>query len=635
MKLPNVIAWTKGWIILCVFLSSSGWLLSLVGHLDRAGYSVVFALGLATLAVTGRRLQPRSRVHISARKLKWRFSHALPAIFLVLACLAFLGGILYSPTNYDGLTYRFPRVLHWLAEHRWHWIATVNDRMNYSGTGFEWLMAPCFAFTQSDRFFFLVNMASLVLMPGLVYGTFTRLGVARRMAWCWMWLLPCGYCFIAQAGGIGNDGFSAVFLLASVYFALEARRSGRVSDLWFGALAAALLTASKACNIPLVLPWFIVFLTTVDLLKKRLLASVVVGGVMGLASFAPIALLNIHYCGQWGGNSKADDHQMALTSPVHGILGNCLQIVTRNAMPPVMPLAKVWNEKTQKLIQSGPFRSLVQHFPRLTLSWNELEQEEAAGLGLGLSALLLVTGVASLRGKSMLRPSPPLFSAPALGKLVCLACVVSLLAYMAKLGSESAARLISPYYPLLIGGVLLLPGAAALPRRRWWRNLTVVAALSALPVVVLTPSRPLWPALGILQKLAAKVPGNRLIERGLTVYATYRERADCLGPLRKHIPAGTEAVMFAGSDEPEVSLWRPFGTRRVFDLTAASEVGLRKEPSIVIASEDGLADIYKGTVDQWVATLNGKVLGKEKLLTKVSRGIKEWYVIQTATLRER
>jgi hypothetical protein len=44
---------------------------------------------------------------------------ALPAAaafaFLIIFLLAFLG-VLHGPSNYDGLAYREPRVLHWLAE---------------------------------------------------------------------------------------------------------------------------------------------------------------------------------------------------------------------------------------------------------------------------------------------------------------------------------------------------------------------------------------------------------------------------------------------------------------------------------------------------------------------------------------
>ena len=64
-----------------------------------------------------------------AKKLR-RFRKPFPLAFLILAVMAFLGGALYAPTNYDALSYRLPRVLHWLAENQWHWIHTIFPRLN-------------------------------------------------------------------------------------------------------------------------------------------------------------------------------------------------------------------------------------------------------------------------------------------------------------------------------------------------------------------------------------------------------------------------------------------------------------------------------------------------------------------------
>jgi hypothetical protein len=129
--------------------------------------------------------------------------------------LVFIGGALYRPSNYDALTYRLPRVLHWLAQEQWHWIHTANYRMNDRSCGFEWLTAPVVLATGSDRALFLINFISFLLLPGLVFSVFTRLGVRRRVAWHWMWLLPTGYNFLLQAGSIGNDSFAAVDALAA------------------------------------------------------------------------------------------------------------------------------------------------------------------------------------------------------------------------------------------------------------------------------------------------------------------------------------------------------------------------------------------------------------------------------------
>ncbi|HZL12940.1 MAG TPA: hypothetical protein VFC85_02240, partial [Verrucomicrobiae bacterium] len=137
--------------------------------------------------------------------------------------MAFLGGAMYAPNNYDALAYRIPRILHWLAANQWHWIHTIFDRVNDRSCGIEWVSAPFVALFKTDRFLFLINIVSFLFLPGLVFSMFTRLGVRRRVAWHWMWIVPTGYGFLLQAGSIGNDLFGAVFALAAVDFALRAK----------------------------------------------------------------------------------------------------------------------------------------------------------------------------------------------------------------------------------------------------------------------------------------------------------------------------------------------------------------------------------------------------------------------------
>ena len=98
----------------------------------------------------------------------------------------------------------------------------------------------------------------------------------------------------------------------------------------------------------------------------------------------------------------------------------------------------------------------------------------------------------------------------------------SLLAYGMKSGIIDAGRLISAYYPLLLPLLLVGAGQAVIVRRRWWRALAWGVMLLALPVLVLTPGRPLWPAKTVLSKLLVWKPGNRLLTRALTVYRAIR-----------------------------------------------------------------------------------------------------------------
>ena len=216
-------------------------------------------------------------------------------------CWRFWAGAIHAPSNYDALAYRIPRVLHWLAEGRWHWIHTGFQRVNTRACGIEWLSAPLIAFSKTERWLFLINAVSFLLLPGLVFSVFRRVGVRPRVAWHWMWLLPTGYCYLLQAGSISNDMFSTVYALAAVDFALRARKSGRVSDVCLSVLSAALLTGAKASNLPLLLPWVMVFVPTWRVWLARPLALAAVIPLALGASFLPTAALNTVHCGDWTG----------------------------------------------------------------------------------------------------------------------------------------------------------------------------------------------------------------------------------------------------------------------------------------------------------------------------------------------
>ena len=193
--------------------------------------------------------------------------------------------------------------MHWLAEGHWHWIHTPNYRMNDRCCGFEWLTAPVLLFTGSDRGLFLINFISFLLLPGLIFSVFTRLGVRPRVAWHWMWLLPTGYNFLLQAGSLGNDTFPTVYALAAVDFGLRAWESRRPSDLWLftavGGVAdrgqgeqPAVAAALGDCGFARCCRW---------LLRRPVMTVLALVLLAATVSFLPTAVLNLRYCGDWSG----------------------------------------------------------------------------------------------------------------------------------------------------------------------------------------------------------------------------------------------------------------------------------------------------------------------------------------------
>ncbi|HNZ74997.1 MAG TPA: hypothetical protein PKN20_02615 [Verrucomicrobiota bacterium] len=622
------------WIWVSALATLAGWSLSAVGQLNRGGYLVFGGLAAAAFLL-GRRGSGEKRpgTGFKWRKVKARFRRWLPACFLGLTLLIFLGGALYPPSNHTAMTYRTPRVLHWLMEGHWHWIDTSNYRLNNRACGLEWLTAPLLLFTKSDRGLFLVNFIPFLLLPGLVFSLFKRLGVRGRVAWHWMWLLPTGYSFLVQAGGAGNDTFPAVYALAAMDFGLRAWESRRASDLWLSFLSAALLTGAKASNLTLLLPCAIVVLPLLPQLKRRLGATGLVILLAGVVSFLPTALLNIRYCGDWSG-LVLERAGMDMKNPLVGIWGNALLLFTNNFVPTFFPLAGWWNRSALALLPRAIAGPLEANFEGGFMMLGEMPTEDWAGLGFGVSVLLAASVGASLWRRGAPAGGGSRAGPPGIPGWVrwgaLLSPWVSLLAYCVKSGMVTPARLISPYYALLFPVLLLGTRPLAVVRSRWWRWLEGGTLLLALLVIVVTPGRPLWPARTLLTKVLAAHPEQRTAQRALAVYSVYDQRWDPLAEVRARLPQGLTVVGFMGNaDDIDISLWRPFFTRRVKHFLPEDTPAEIRRRGIQYAVVNGgnLAAIGL-PLAAWQERTGAEVLDTITATLTVSHGPQPWHIVR-------
>ena len=543
--------------------------------------------------------------------IRRRFRRFLPLSFVLLSLLVLLGGLLYAPSNHTGLSYRVPRVLHWLAEGHWHWVHTPNYRINNRACGIEWLSAPMLLFSKSDRGLFLLNFLPFLMLPGLVFSLFTRLGVRARVAWHWMWLLPTGYTFLVQAGSLGNDIFPTVYALAALDFACRARVTRRASDVFISVLAAALLIGAKASNAPLLLPWAIAMLSVWRLLLRRPFVTGWVALLALAASFLPTAILNVIYCGDWSG-LVLERSGMDMKSPLVGVWGNGLLLLSNNFVPPFFPLAGWYSQSVLSWLPGFIVKPMSANFEEGFLKLWELPTEDWAGLGFGVSVLVVASGVAALRRG--LRSSPPIGVAASLpGWLrggVLFGSWVALLAYCVKSGMVTPARLISPYYPLLIAPLLVLAGHADVVRRRWWRVAEFVAVMMAFAVLVVTPARPLWPAQSVLSKFAKSWPESRLLRQAANVYSVYSSRSDPMANVRALLPKEASVVGFIGTgDDVDISLWRPYATRKVEHFTLDDPVDMIRKRHVHYVVLGGLnLAIENKTLESWLQETGGELV---------------------------
>ncbi|HXE41923.1 MAG TPA: hypothetical protein VN516_02775, partial [Candidatus Baltobacteraceae bacterium] len=485
-----------------------------------------------------------------------------------------------------------------------------------------------FVLLRSDRGLFLINVIGFFLMPGLLFSIFRQLSIARKVAWTWMWIFPLAYGYVTQAGSIGNDSAGAVFLLASVFFGLRARSSGKASDIWFAGLAAALMTGTKLSNLPLLLPCLIAVWPALIKLRERLFVSCAVACVAILISAAPTMALNQIYTGSWTGDPN-NSSGLRVQSPTGAFFGNSLLLLQQSLMPPVLPGAHKINDALNKKMPASWQQILKEKFPRYYLGGlNELPQEEAAGLGLGVTLLLLVSFFAAICGVGRRNGNSKIALKIS---FVALAAWISVLFYMFKMGSESAPRLMLPYYPLAIVPFLLLRAQNCLLQFRVWKIFILLAALSVLPAIILSPSRPLFPAAHLSEQFAQSHPASAAAQRLFSVYSTYAHRNDSLAPLREHLPDGVEKIGFvAGTDDTDYSLWRPFGDRQVVYLQneIKNSAAIPNDVEWIAVKRTTWHEFSDLPLEEWAAQHHAQIVFSVPITTVVAWGEETWCLLQ-------
>ncbi len=534
--------------------------------------------------------------------------------------MAFLGGVLYAPTNYDALAYREPRVLHWLAANQWHWIHTIFDRVNDRSCGFEWVSAPFIAIFKTDRFLFLLNFISFLFLPGLIFSVFTRLGVRRRVAWHWMWIVPTGYGFILQAASIGNDLFGATFALAAVDFALRAKISRSPRDFFISILAAAIMTSAKTSSLPLLLPWAIAILPSLKIILRRPLATIAVCAIAIFASALPTMYLNEKFSHDWSG-AHLDNGNV----PHAAILktgANTILLTIENFAPPIFPMNGKWNSVVENHLPPKLRENLAQiiESPGCKFSLDQMQIEENAGLGFGVSVLLLASIFAAvfLRNKNFPR-----------NETIWLKCVrwsplISLLAVLLASNITAIARALIPYYALLIPILLVCAGHERVVKKCWWRGATFfVFAITAL-LLIISPARPLFPVLTILDKMP-NAPA-----RVREVYSVYRERNDAFAPAKEILPADLKVLGVTTFDDPETSLWRPFGSRQIVHVCPQDTAADLKAENVeyILVRGEAFGKWFPESLDDWVKKMDAQIVQKISLNLRAAQGPADWYLVK-------
>ena len=153
--------------------------------------------------------------------------------------------------------------------------------------------------------------------------------------------------------------------------------------------------------------------------------------------------------------------------------------------------------------------------------------EGTAGLGFGVGTYIILLFI----GCWFFKPPQP--RAAGGGRLplswgLALLCAWPAFAVMLmKMGAQHTSRVGAPFYPLLLISLQRLPRIGWLERRRFTAWLAVAAALMVVPIIVLTPARPLLPS-PVISWLATK-PSLRFLADRYRHWTNLRDPLDSRG----------------------------------------------------------------------------------------------------------
>jgi hypothetical protein len=552
------------WILLSTLLASAGWILSAFHELNRVGYGIVFALAAAVVFFCRRSIQwpSRDRLVRGFHKFSRRFKRPGPLLFLILALMSLVSGILYAPYNSDTYAYRFPRILHWLGQGQWHWIHTGEMRMNVANCGYEWLVAPIMLFTRTDRYLFLINWASYLMLPGLIFCVFRHLGLRLRVAWWWAWLLSSGWGYVLQSASVANDALAIIYALAAVALAMKVRETGKTMDFWLSLLAAALLTGLKQTAIPLASLWVLAAWPARRIAFAAPITCLVMAMLSLLVSGVPTIIFNFLHTGQWDGISAIQaeypDWHVQLDSPFWGIVGNAFYIPVLQLMPPFFPWNGAWNHAMGVFVNT-PFGSHFKSFENFGMLEPGVT-ESSAGIGL---AIIIITVISFCAARKYQIGSQIKYSR--LQVILRLCPWILLLIFMANVGVTQNSRFLAGYYIFFFPSLLASPGHEKLVRRGWWQKIALVCISFSSLLLVVNTSRPLFPALTVMRQLASEHPHSKIISILHDAYMVSRSFNSARQQIKEKIPSNELLVGYAavGNARFEPALWLPFGVRHV------------------------------------------------------------------------
>jgi hypothetical protein len=605
--------------------------------LDGTGYAICLPVLLVCWFWWWRTTASKTSTRMSfVRKLCIRRGKWHPLVYLVVVCLSLAGGILYTPWGFDSTTYRLPRILYWWAHNGWYWIGTLDHRLDFSSCGFEWQMLPVIVATRTDRFLFLLNWLPFLLIPGLTFLAFHTLGVRRRTAWNWMWLLPTGYCIALQSSSLQNDGYAINYVLAAIAFAGLGFRTRNPVFTVFAILSAALLTGAKLSNVLLLLPLGLCLVPA--LLRTRFFLSPAIASLVlaALVSFLPLAFLCVKYTGDWTGDPE-DQWHVHPASPIGCAAANTILLVNDTLQPPICPMADHLNGMLRGInsTESSFLRWLRwshHEFNKVKFAPVVYEGSVGMGFGIGLYVVFLITGQFFIKKTGIMTRRDE--GIPILWKLAPWSAWLAYIVFLSKVGMAHTPRHAATYYPFLLISLLRMTKLARLDASGIGKAARMLAALSVIPIMLLTPIRPLVPAKVVSGVLSA-LKQNSQAETMRDYYKFWAGLRDDLAPMRDQLPRDEKVIGYAGAFKDTCyALWKPLGSRAFVELGLPPGKNKKIPAGIhyAVVTESGIKQRYQMELSTWLQTNSATPVfefqHKTSLAAHEKQEFETWYLVQ-------
>ena len=339
----------------------------------------------------------------------------------------------------------------------------------------------------------------------------------------------------------------------------------------------------------------------------------------------PTAILNIHYCGDWTGLT-VEPVLLDSGAPLFNLCVNAVLLLVQNFAPPIFPFSGTWDRIVSHVTPRALAERLARFFEPDAARFRipELQAEESAGLGFGVSVLVLLILLRQL----FLPRRISIRSLFVLRNLTALAALGGAAIFMMKSGLYAPARYLLPLCFPIIVPILAMPAAYTVARRKWWRSAALVMFSIAAVVLIISPARPLWPARTALR--AAHSSSSPLLLRAANVYSVYRDRNDALEAIRRSFPADLRVVGFMAFNTPETSLWRPFGSRRVLHIKQndSPESVRARGIKFIVIDPDALGPRFTATPEELARRYNGEII-QRFAIQLVARGRpSDWLLIR-------